>query len=149
MARDNGTTSRERAAEAPGPSFRDELAAAIEVTAMTREELARRIGRSGAAVSQWLNKGDMPDLAVVFKLEDALDLRLGSLVRHHSPDVWIIIEMKMAKGDSWKAISWKKKLREALMDAPLHDEERRMIRESAERFADYNLTVRHRPEGRQ
>lgn len=147
MARDNGMQSRERAVETT-PSFRDALATAIEVTAMSKEELARRIGRSGAAVSQWLNKGDMPDLAVVIKLEDALDLRFGALVRHHSPDVWVIIEAKTGRGNSWKTLSWEKKLREALMDAPLHDDERRMIRESAERFADYNLTAQRRPEGR-
>lgn len=150
MARDNGMTSRERAVEAsPEPSFRDVLAAAIEVTAVTREELARRIGRSGAAVSQWLNKGDMPDLAIVFKLEDALDLRLGALVQHHSPDVWLIIEAKSGRRDSWKALSWEKKLREALMDAPLHDQERRLVREQVEMFVAYNLTARRGLEGRQ
>lgn len=149
VARDNGMKSHDRVAETPPEqSFRDVLAAAIEVTTMTREELARRIGRSGAAVSQWLNKGDVPDLAIVFKLEDALDLRLGALVRHHSPDVWLIIEAKTGRRGSWKALSWEKKLQEALIEAPLDNMERRMVQETAERFADYNLNARNAQEPR-
>lgn len=132
-------TSRERAVETtPEPSFRDALATAIEVTAMTREELARRIGRSGAAVSQWLNKGDVPDLAIVFKLEDALDLRLGALVRHHSPDVWVIIEAKTGRRDSWHALSWEKKLQEALIDAPLSNRQRKITRDIVYSYSEVN-----------
>lgn len=133
-------TSPERAIEAvPEQSFRDVLAAAIEVTAMTREELARRIGRSGAAVSQWLNRGDMPDLAVVFKIEDALDLQLGALVRHHSPDIWLIIEMKVS-GNSWTALYWEKKIQEGLIDGPFEAGDRKMILNIAGRLAEYNVT---------
>lgn len=146
MARDNGMKSPERAVgTSPEPSFRDVLAAAIEVTAMTREELARRIGRSGAAVSQWLNKGDVPDLAVVFKLEHALDLRLGALVRHHSPDVWVIIEAKMGRRDSWKALSWEKKVEEVLIEAPYSNRQRKIARDVLHSYKDINLLGQRTP----
>lgn len=133
--------SHERAVEAISePSFKDVLAAAIEVTAVTREELARRIGRSGAAVSQWLNKGDVPDLVIVFKIEDALGLRLGALAQHHSPDAWSLIEARISRRDSWKALSWEKKLQEGLIDGPFDNADRKMILDMVGRLADYNVT---------
>jgi hypothetical protein len=90
----------------------------------------------------------MPDLAIVFKLEDALDLRLGALVRHHSPDVWFIIEAKIGRKSAWGSLNWEKKLQEALIEAPLADMERRMVQETAQRFADYNITARRERERR-
>lgn len=96
MARDNGgMKSRQRpSATAQEQSFRDVLAAALDVTDVTPAELARRIGSSGPAISQWLNKGNIPDLVIVIKIEDALDLPFGTLIQHHSPEAWAIIEMK-------------------------------------------------------
>lgn len=124
----------------PELSFRDVLSAALEASGTGQEELARRIGRSGAAVSQWLRKGDMPDLAVIFKIEDALELRLGTLVRHASPDVWVIIETKTMSGNTWKALDWEKKFKEALIDAPLDNTERTLIRQTVQRFVAYHVT---------
>lgn len=141
MARDiGGMKSREGAAGAlPDTSFRDALAAALDVTAISREELARRIGRSGAAVSQWINKGDVPDLMIVFKIEDALDLRFGTLVRHHSPDAWSIIEAKTGRAGR-EARSWRQLIQEGLLKAPLDGEDRKMILDMVGRLTDYNVT---------
>lgn len=132
--------SNERATDAtPEVSFRDVLAGALEVMNISREELARRIGRSGAAVSQWVNKGDMPDLAIVIKIEDALGLRPGALARHHSPEAWAIVETKVASpGFSWKALTWRQKFQEALIDSPIDAMERKIVQDTMEGFVKYS-----------
>jgi len=138
VARDNGMKSRDRVAGMPPEqAFRDVFAAALKVTNITQEELARRIGRSGAAVSQWLNRGDIPDLAVVFKLEDALNLRLGTLVQHHSPDVWVIIETKSKI--TWESLGWEKKLEETLIEAPITNRQREITRDTLHGYVEINL----------
>lgn len=140
VAKDNGgIKSVSSSTEISEKSFRDVLAAAIEDAPFSREEIGRRIGRSGAAISQWINKGDTPDLAVVFKLEDALDLRLGELIRHHSPEVWVIIETKVSRGNSWHQLTWQKKLAEALIEAPLTARQRDLLRESVDNWLELNL----------
>lgn len=73
-------------AETPPQPFRDVLSAALEASGTGQEELARRIGRSGAAVSQW------------------------------------------------------RKFKEALIDAPLDDTERGLIRQTVQRFVAYHVT---------
>jgi len=87
----------------------------------------------------------MPDLAIVFKIEDALDLRPGALVRHHSPDVWLIIETKMGRGKTWP--SWEQKFREALIEAPIEDMERSLIRSTMERYVSFYASRDERPGG--
>lgn len=136
MAKDNGTKER-RVSEPPEISFRDRLTAAVEAAPISREELGRRVGRTGAAISQWVNRGDMPDLAVVFKLEDALGLPFGQLVRHHSPDVWAIIEVK-AGGNSWHAMSAREKFEAALADQPLNQKQRTLLRETLANYLELN-----------
>lgn len=148
MARDNGgmKTGEKAADTSPERSFREALAAAIEATGTSQEELARRVGRTGGAVSQWLKKGDIPDLAIVFKIEDALDLRLGTLVRLHSPDVWVIIEVKTSGRHTWKSGAWEQKFREALIEAPLNQMQRKIVKDTAEQFAAFNVASRRGPE---
>lgn len=142
MARDNGgMKSKQRPAEtASEQSFRDALAAALEVRAVSPAELARRIGRSGSAVSQWLGKADMPDLTIVIKIEDALDLRFGALVQHHSPDTWSIIAMKI--GYQWPALSWKQKIEDGLIEAPYTSRQRKIVRDILLSYEELNLLGR-------
>lgn len=138
MARDNGMKSGERAAETGSDqSFRDVLAAALDVRAVSPAELARRIGRSGSAVSQWLTKGDSPDLVVVIKIEDALELRFGALVQHHSPEAWSIIETKMTH--RWPTLTWKQKIEEGLIEAPFSGRQRKIVREILLSYEELNL----------
>lgn len=150
MARDNDMKSGERATETGSDqSFRDVLASALDVTAVSSAELARRIGSSGPAISQWLNKGNTPDLAVVIKIEDALGLRLGALVRHHSPEVWAIIETKMNSPEqSWKVRTWRQKFQEALIDTPLDPMERKIVQDTMEMFIRYSTERQIGPERR-
>jgi len=130
--------SGERAADTqPDQSFRDVLAAALDVRAVSPAELARRIGRSGSAVSQWLTKGDSPDLVVVIKIEDALELRFGALVQHHSPEAWSIIETKMTH--RWPAMTWKQKIEEGLIEAPFSGRQRKIVREILLSYEELNL----------
>lgn len=130
--------SGERAAETGSDqSFRDVLAAALDVRAVSPAELARRIGRSGSAVSQWLTKGDSPDLVVVIKIEDALELRFGALVQHHSPEAWSIIETKMTH--RWPTLTWKQKIEEGLIEAPFSGRQRKIVREILLSYEELNL----------
>lgn len=126
-------------AETPPQPFRDVLSAALEASGTGQEELARRIGQSGAAVSQWLRKGDMPDLAVIFKIEDALELRLGTLIRHASPEVWVIIETKTTSGRSdWRSMTWERKWKETLIEMPLRDRQRATLKEIVQGYLELN-----------
>ncbi|HKR51566.1 MAG TPA: helix-turn-helix transcriptional regulator, partial [Pseudonocardiaceae bacterium] len=123
MVRDNGgIKSGERPADAP--PFRDLLSAALDATDTGQSELARKIGRTEAAVSQWLRKGDMPGLDVVFKIEDALNLRFGTMVRHVSPEVWAIIEVKTSRPVE---VDPEKMYQEALFELPLNNKQRRIL----------------------
>lgn len=135
-------TSPERATETSPESFRDVLAAALEITRVSPAELARRIGRSGAAVSQWLNRGDIPDLVIVFKIEDALELRIGTLVQHHSPDAWAILEANA--GGDWNARTWLQKVQEGLIEGPFDNADRKMILDMIGRLSDYNISQNER-----
>lgn len=147
MAGDNGTTSTGRiTGSAPDPSFRDVLTAAIETAPISKREIGQRIGRTEQAISQWLNKGDMPGLDIVFKLENALDLRLGVLVRHHSPDVWVILESKTTGRDSWPPLSWDQKVREGLIEAPFTKRQREIVLDIVQSYVEVNILASRRPD---
>lgn len=137
MTRDNGgIKSGERPADAP--PFRDLLSAALDATGTGQSELARKIGRTEAAVSQWLRKGDMPGLDVVIKIEDTLSLPFGAMVRHVSPDVWTIIEVKTGQP---AAPDPETKFKEALFGLPLDNQQRRILRDILRNYLEINLLL--------
>lgn len=141
MARENGMKSGGRAAETgSAQSFRDVLATALDVRAVSPAELARRIGRSGSAVSQWLTKGDSPDLVIVLRIEDALELRFGALVQHYSPEAWSIIETKM--NHKWPALTWKQKIEDGLIEAPYSSRQKKIVRDILLSYEELNLLGR-------
>lgn len=142
VARDNGTKSKE-APETPEVSFRELLTAVVDGAPMSRDELARRVGRTGAAISQWINRGDMPDLAVVFKLENELGLPFGQLVRRHSPDIWMIIEAKSG-ANTWHNLSPKEKFNAALAEAQLRPKQRDLLLEALANYLELNEIHRTR-----
>lgn len=139
VARDNGgiRTGGKTSATASETSFRDLLLAVVDDAKMSREELAHRVGRTGGAISQWINRGDVPDLAVVFKLEHVLGLPFGQLVRVHSPDVWMIIEAKVA-GGTWHNLSPGEKFNAALAEQPLRPKQRELLREALANYLELN-----------
>lgn len=128
------------AVEAPEVSFHEAFACAMEAADITQLELARRVGCSGSSISQWL-KGDVPVLAHVVMIEDALGLELGALVRRHSPDAWAIIQRIGKPEYSWAARTWRQKMEEALIGAPMASADRRLFMDLVDRFAAWSAPL--------
>ena len=65
--------------------FAEALAALLQSAEMTPKQLAGEGGRSPAAVSQWLHKGDVPSLDIIFIIEEKLGVRRGVLAQYAEP----------------------------------------------------------------
>jgi transcriptional regulator with XRE-family HTH domain len=61
--------------------FRHALRQAREAAGLSQRAVARAVGRTASAVWQWEEGLGAPDLAVVAKLEELLDLEHGTLAR--------------------------------------------------------------------
>lgn len=108
--------------------FSEALALVIRFTGKSPKELAAGAGRSPAAVSQWLHKGDIPSLDVIFAIEDHLGVRRGLLARYVEPSFRLPVT----------ELTFEELITEGFLKAPLTDAQRKMFMEMLAQVLEIN-----------
>jgi hypothetical protein len=104
-------------------------------TETSASHVAAVADRTPQAVSQWLRKGDIPSLDVIFTIEDGLGVRRGLLARYVEPSLGVPMTEPTPE----------QMFTEALLRSRLTDKQRKQLSEMLTIYLEFNRSTGTEP----